>query len=442
MFGWRKKNDGFVWHDYVRTTILVRRDRRRKHIEDLREGAIEGVKQAGKQGTELTAAGARMAALAAVRASARTYYWVSDALIAGASATWLWLSGWLENSRFAALASGAWHAVWQRWCEEAEKPAFATPALLIGTVCALSAVARWRDHGFDVEGVITSSLAVAALLFIALPRIATAFTSALPWPALRATLWPRSFSPDLGYALKLLALVCLAAGLMRWLVPALTSETALAPNAADGRKVLVAASGTVQGKATVVSGAHLRVGGTLVRLFGIEAPEAGQTCVGAGRKQESCALAAKTALQKLVAGKLVSCELSSRQSEAAAVATCTVNGADIAGQLVRGGSVFAESGLFSTYASAEREANAARAGVWRSGAARPAEYRAKVWDEAKDQAPDGCPIKALVNGEAKTYLVPWAANYDRAKVKASRGERWFCTEAEARAAGWVAAVSE
>ena len=32
MLGWRKRNDGFEWREYVRTTILVRRKHRRERV--------------------------------------------------------------------------------------------------------------------------------------------------------------------------------------------------------------------------------------------------------------------------------------------------------------------------------------------------------------------------------------------------------------------------
>ena len=47
MFGWRKKQDGFEWHDYVRTTILVRRAKRREKVDDARQAAVDGLKDAG-----------------------------------------------------------------------------------------------------------------------------------------------------------------------------------------------------------------------------------------------------------------------------------------------------------------------------------------------------------------------------------------------------------
>ena len=38
MFGWRKRNDGFEWREYVRTTILVRRRNRRERVGEAAQG--------------------------------------------------------------------------------------------------------------------------------------------------------------------------------------------------------------------------------------------------------------------------------------------------------------------------------------------------------------------------------------------------------------------
>jgi hypothetical protein len=48
-----------------------------------------------------------------------------------------------------------------------------------------------------------------------------------------------------------------------------------------------------------------------------------------------------------------------------------------------------------------------------------------------------CNIKGNINtrGE-KIYHVPGQRYYSATKISASHGERWFCSEQEARAAGW------
>ena len=52
-------------------------------------------------------------------------------------------------------------------------------------------------------------------------------------------------------------------------------------------------------------------------------------------------------------------------------------------------------------------------------------------------APTDCVIKGNINWEGeKIYHLPGCASYDRTKIDESRGERWFCSEEEAVAAGW------
>jgi len=48
-----------------------------------------------------------------------------------------------------------------------------------------------------------------------------------------------------------------------------------------------------------------------------------------------------------------------------------------------------------------------------------------------------CNIKGNVStrGE-RIYHVPGQRYYDETRISASHGERWFCSEEEARAAGW------
>lgn len=49
----------------------------------------------------------------------------------------------------------------------------------------------------------------------------------------------------------------------------------------------------------------------------------------------------------------------------------------------------------------------------------------------------GCVIKGNRSGSGnRIYHMPGQADYDRTVISESKGERWFCSETEARAAGW------
>lgn len=53
-------------------------------------------------------------------------------------------------------------------------------------------------------------------------------------------------------------------------------------------------------------------------------------------------------------------------------------------------------------------------------------------------AKTGCVIKGniSINTQERIYHVPGQEFYIPTKIRPEYGERWFCTEAEARAAGW------
>ncbi len=57
-------------------------------------------------------------------------------------------------------------------------------------------------------------------------------------------------------------------------------------------------------------------------------------------------------------------------------------------------------------------------------------------------APDpSCIIKGAVTPAGKVYQIPGCAFYNKTNITTSRGERWFCNEAEAQEAGWRKATS-
>jgi hypothetical protein len=97
------------------------------------------------------------------------------------------------------------------------------------------------------------------------------------------------------------------------------------------------------------------------------------------------------------------------------------------------------------YEFAEQEARAKRAGLWRQADSVPP----WEWRHARHPAPSaaapkrqasGCRIKGNIStaGE-RIYHLPGQQHYEDTQISTSRGERWFCSEAEARAAGWRSA---
>lgn len=201
-------------------------------------------------------------------------------------------------------------------------------------------------------------------------------------------------------------------------------------------RVDAATAPTLSGRATVIDGDTLEIDGKRIRLEGIDAPETGQSC---GRKwfgTWSCGAAASEALGDLVAGRRVGCERRGTDRYGRMIAVCMVDGRDINEAMVRSGYAWAFIKYSKSYVGAEAEAREARAGIWQGEAEPPWAFREKRWQTAETHAPKGCAIKGNVTGNGRIYHMPWGSWYAKVKVEEARGERWFCSEAEAQAAGW------
>jgi hypothetical protein len=87
----------------------------------------------------------------------------------------------------------------------------------------------------------------------------------------------------------------------------------------------------------------------------------------------------------------------------------------------------------------ENAARQAERGLWGITEARnmpPWEWRRSG---GQDGAPEGCNIKGNINSQGdRIYHVPGSSSYGPTRIDTSKGERWFCSEEEARAAGWRA----
>ena len=129
------------------------------------------------------------------------------------------------------------------------------------------------------------------------------------------------------------------------------------------------------GSAQAVDGDSLNIGGARFRLFGIDAVETRQTC-NREQQQWQCGEEAATALRNLVNGKAVNCNQRDRDPYGRVVATCTVNGRDIAEQMVSMGYAVALQKFSAAYIPAEKAAKAKRVGIWASEFQLPSEYRA------------------------------------------------------------------
>jgi hypothetical protein len=57
------------------------------------------------------------------------------------------------------------------------------------------------------------------------------------------------------------------------------------------------------------------------------------------------------------------------------------------------------------------------------------------------ESSDGCVIKGNISSSGeRIYHMPFHQHYGRTRIDERKGERWFCNEDEAQAAGWRRAL--
>lgn len=197
---------------------------------------------------------------------------------------------------------------------------------------------------------------------------------------------------------------------------------------------------TISGPVTIVDGDTIRLGAVPVRIHGIDAPEAGQACQTPDGATWSCGGEATGHLATLTEGRTVVCEALDRDAYGRVIGRCSADGTDLAAQMVSAGLAWSYRKYSKDYADIEDAARAQGIGVWSSDNQAPWDYRANGWNRAADVSPrEGCPIKGNISRKGeRIYHTPWSPSYAKTVIDESAGERWFCDEAEAQAAGWRA----
>lgn len=190
----------------------------------------------------------------------------------------------------------------------------------------------------------------------------------------------------------------------------------------------------LSGRASVIDGDSIEVAGREIRLHGIDAPEFMQTCL-AGGKSWRCGRRAARTLARRISGRRVVCTEKDRDRYGRIVARCRQGGEDLNAWLVANGWALAYRRHSRAYVDEEAAARAARRGIWRGEFVPPWEWRRSQRAQGKDF--ERCRIKGNISRKGeRVYHVPGGRYYERTRIDLSKGERWFCSEAQARAAGW------
>ena len=190
-----------------------------------------------------------------------------------------------------------------------------------------------------------------------------------------------------------------------------------------------------------------------VRLSGADAPE----------HDQPWGPQATTALRKKVQDREVSLVVVDQDRYDRMVARVCLGDEDVGASLILQGDAWAYRRYLEdpAYCALEGIARADRRGVWSPPPPQwiaPWEWRAvhdgraasytdqsdvsvascvlQSTGQTGDQRSSRCRIKGNVSDNGRIYHLPGSASYDETRIDPSKGERWFCTEAEAQAAGW------
>lgn len=214
----------------------------------------------------------------------------------------------------------------------------------------------------------------------------------------------------------------------------------------------LASANVIEGTPKVIDGDSFRVAGTEVRLFGVDAPEYTQTCFDNGQAVP-CGVMAKEALEGLIGDGVLACVPQETDAYGRIVARCRTSGVDIGDALVAAGWATAFRRYSDEYAATETRARTSRAGIWQWNFQMPEDFRAS--QQASVEQPrrsraatpartaprrferDGmCLIKGNHSRRGEwIYHLPGMPYYDE-----TRAEAYFCTEAQAQAAGYRRAI--
>ena len=196
----------------------------------------------------------------------------------------------------------------------------------------------------------------------------------------------------------------------------------------------------LSGTATALDGDTIKLGQVRIRLHGIDAPEKKQTCSDAAGAEYGCGEAATQRLAKILKSAMVECITKDIDRYDRVVAECYSDGMNINALLVGEGLAVAYTKYSSDYIEIEVEAKEARLGLWGGNFIQPSRWRkGDRLDQGQNNPHNGCAIKGNISKNGKLYHLPGTRWYQDTGINEEKGERWFCNEEEAIAAGWVKA---
>ena len=219
----------------------------------------------------------------------------------------------------------------------------------------------------------------------------------------------------------------------------------------------MAEAADITGVPKIRDGDQIMIGGSRIRLAGIDAPSADQLCLNTKGERWTCGVAARDELIHHTDKKSWICHVTRVDPHGRVVAKCDVDGEDIQKWIVKNGWALSNTRRSHDYDADEKAAREAKAGMWQGAFIAPWDWRirnkktvilgsVKVPPNAHAillasasgpvaPSPD-CTIKGNVNSAGECIYHTTASRwYAQIKMKITKGTRWFCSIEDAEAAG-------
>lgn len=217
----------------------------------------------------------------------------------------------------------------------------------------------------------------------------------------------------------------------------------------------IARGAEVQSPAQIVDADTAYVAGVKIRLSGIDAPEMDQKCIDSQGRDSFCGVDAKVRLEDFTKNRTWYCQLNGRDRYGRSLGLCRVEGEDVSRWLVRNGLALAFRRYSTAYVEDEVYARENKLGLWAGSFIAPWDWRRRndktevlgalsVPTEAQKRLispvsvapPVGCAIKGNLKSRTECiYHIPGQRFYQTLQITPTTSRRWFCSEAEAQAAG-------
>lgn len=223
---------------------------------------------------------------------------------------------------------------------------------------------------------------------------------------------------------------------------ALLAVAVLAPSLAHADELV--------GRATVIDGDTLELHGQRFRFHGVDAPESSQSCKKPDGTEWRCGQKAALALSDKIGSRPVKCTWKEKGKYGRAIGTCFVKGENLNAWLAENGWAMAYRKYSKDYVPHEERAHAAGKNIWDGTFTPPYEYRKQEKKRLAERKritkngmkpPGECVIKGNISRSGnRIYHLPSSEWYEKTRINERFGEKWFCSEEEAKAAGFRSAV--